>query len=47
MASVEMVNGHPIELRCQILLHAIHQAPGQRFQVIILVTIFRETMKRN
>jgi uncharacterized membrane protein YhfC len=41
MARVEVIDRHPIELRAQILLHALHQAPGQRFQILILVAILR------
>ncbi|OWK18953.1 hypothetical protein AJ88_46670 [Mesorhizobium amorphae CCBAU 01583] len=40
MAGVEMVDGNPVELRAEILLHLGHEPPGERLEVIVFDTVF-------
>lgn len=39
VAGVVVIDGDPIELRAQILLHLAHQAPDERLKIVILVAI--------
>ena len=40
MAGVEVIDRYPIEPRSKVVFNLLHQAPGQRFEVFIMIAVF-------